>query len=693
MSEASSSTPSSLTPQSTGTQDSSPNAPASTTKKRRAAFYPNINGTNKPQKPFSRSAAKRESVMALGSIEHLQHYFTKTGIAAKKESNARRKGLVPAIGGLNAHTKASPSLVSLPEFELPPSPAIPAVDRPAFPPYVKTYEVDPENLKPGVIEDLTAVEHTWGLRAGSETDTPPHDPGLLGVDDATKGKGHAEFDVLNLLKTTTRAIRSVRNYQVSLPDETLESHRQQFRPKSLSTSSYTPKRQALRRDISAEPHTSIRRSALEVLTALRALEESARIPLSDDAYDAQSDHGSNSNPGSHSRVASPTNLSDADGDGDPDTSFAFSVVQVQGRRDSVLVWEDEETEFKQGDEEEHEIRERWDERLVLGSGWLYKQDVTLASLTKEQEVVGRYLDIVDEVLFGGAKDGKRGWERSWEEIARRERMEREIRMKGRRVSAPALDLDEDKPSSRPGRGARRIMSTSILYDLHELSVSDEPEGMQPVGEEDEENVDVDDDDLPEWAKRSSFADDPLGRGHALLVVLLPAEFLVQLPRTLDRTAILSALSSGQLLCVAYNLGIRRSRKPWGFIANDAIHDIIALEAQAANGEKDGEKSRTGWTFRRTDNLRLWAAALKLRYMLPIVGPTQTSNNLKPSSADTTPLTSPSPSLIKFPTTNTEPPIHFDARTVARKDDGWEEMLERMFLRWVQAVVDEKRGQP
>jgi hypothetical protein len=52
--------------------------------RRQTAFYPNMNASNKPQKPFSRSAAKRESVMALGSIEHLQHYFTKTGIAAKQ---------------------------------------------------------------------------------------------------------------------------------------------------------------------------------------------------------------------------------------------------------------------------------------------------------------------------------------------------------------------------------------------------------------------------------------------------------------------------------------------------------------------------------------------------------------------------------------------------------------------------------
>lgn len=59
---------------------------AATKKSRRqTAFYPHMNSSNRLQKPFSRSAAKRESVMALGSIEHLQHYFTKTGIAARQE--------------------------------------------------------------------------------------------------------------------------------------------------------------------------------------------------------------------------------------------------------------------------------------------------------------------------------------------------------------------------------------------------------------------------------------------------------------------------------------------------------------------------------------------------------------------------------------------------------------------------------
>lgn len=83
-----------LTPQSTGSVDldPSPNGkdkpdpfPWINKQRRQVAFYPNLNSSNKPQKPFSRSAARRESVMTLGSIEHLQHYFTKTGLAANRE--------------------------------------------------------------------------------------------------------------------------------------------------------------------------------------------------------------------------------------------------------------------------------------------------------------------------------------------------------------------------------------------------------------------------------------------------------------------------------------------------------------------------------------------------------------------------------------------------------------------------------
>jgi hypothetical protein len=369
---------------------------------------------------------------------------------------------------------------------------------------------------------------------------------------------------------------------------------------------------------------------LDVLTCLREFEEKSRVPLSDDAYDAQSDHGSSqgldgSSQGqsSHSRVTSPSNQSvdlPPDSEADPDASISFSYIQVQGRYESVPVWEDDDS--SDSDEEKLEKRSHWDERLVLGSGWLYKQDVKLEDLAEEREVVGRYLDVVDDVLFGGAKDDRRGWEREREKVARKEKAE----SKARRASAG--DGDQLASFQFPGpRGkSRRIASTGVVDAMNNFPLSEEPEAMETLSESGEESVD--DEELPKWAKRTTFPNDPLGefqyplltsrnrlnlvrlcsgRAHALMTALLPEALLPALPPSTDRAAFLQGLSSGQLLCFAYNAGVRWSRKPWGYISKDAVHDIVALEqAAAATLDKD-EKGKRGWTFRRTDNLRLWAA--------------------------------------------------------------------------------------
>ncbi|KII84824.1 hypothetical protein PLICRDRAFT_146352 [Plicaturopsis crispa FD-325 SS-3] len=697
-SDSSSSTPMSLTPESTGTPDA-----AAKKARRQTAFYPNMNAANKPQKPFSRSAAKRESVMALGSIEHLQHYFTKTGLARKDNPlNSKHKGLVPAIGGLN-RIKTNASLSGIPAFQLPPSPAIPSINRPAFPQVERTYETDPESLLPGVVADLTAVAHAWALdRDLSSSEQPQHDPQKLGVVDPNAVPGKANhFDVLGTLKTTTHAVRSVRNYVVSLPDESAGTIRSQYRHKSLSAIP-APKRLPKRADSTADPLTLIRRSALEVLTVLRELEESSRLPLSDDAYDAQSDHGSSQDQGSHSRVASPSGMSDEPGhDHDShgqelehvhhDSSVAFSLVQVKGRYESVPVWEEEEEDDNISDEE-REKREHWDERLVLGSGWLYKQDIRLEDLGKEQDVVRQYIDVVDDVLFGGVKAGQRGWDRENERVAKKVKAEKEKEGRASRRRVSAGDGDGQRAQFDSGRSGRRVVSTGMLDAMSNVTLSEEPEEMEMVSEADEDEEDIDDDELPAWARRSTFADDVLGRAHAMLTNLLPVDLLPALPPSSDRAVFLQGLSSGQLLCAAYNTGVRRSRRPWGYISKDAIHDIIALEqAQSAMGvnRDTDEKGRTGWTFRRTDNLRLWAAALKLRYMLPIYAPPGTSRlGTGTPSGGNTPLASPSPSMQRFP--STEPPIYFDAPSIAKREEGWEDMLQGAIVKWMNAVIDERR---
>lgn len=481
-------------------------------------------------------------------------------------------------------------------------------NQPAFPPYVKTYETDAQTLKPSVIEDLVSVERAWRLSTEAE---PEHDPSLL-APSASSSRSGPNVDILDLLKTTTHAIRSVRNYQVSLPDEdevtTVREH--QFRPKSLSANMSAPRRLVSQPNDPNDPQTLIRRTALEVLTALRTLEESSRVPLSDDAYDAQSDRGS-SHGDSQGRVASPES---DEHEHAHDSSFAFSVVEVKGRHNSVLVWEDDDVDFNQLTEEEK--RERWDERVLAG-GWLYKQDVKWDDVAKEREVVGRYLDYVDRILFGGPKGNERGWAREMSAIVEREKKDKDGRFKGRRASHSPGRIERKDPG-----GPRRHSAMGLIDTSPSFTFSEEPQEMQSVREEDEEGEDeeaedvgstVSDSDLPDWAKRTTFPNPSspsypsLARAHALLVSLLPTTLLVSLPRTADdRSEFLQSLTTGQLLCVAYNVGVRRSRKPWGFISKDSIHDILALEEQAIAADGQG-KGRKGWTFRRTDNLRLWAA--------------------------------------------------------------------------------------
>ncbi|KAH8105231.1 hypothetical protein BXZ70DRAFT_887010 [Cristinia sonorae] len=653
-------------------------SPATKKSRRQVAFYPNVNSSNKPQKPFSRSAAKRESVMALGSIEHLQHYFTKSGIIAESDPLKKpHNGMVPAIGSLATLPKR-PQASDLPEIQLPPSPVIPEIVQPTFSPFVRAFEVDPENLRPGAIDDLGAVESIWSLNT-------PDASSLLSVNESKRQTlGSKHTDILELLKTTTRALRSVRNYLMSLPDDSITPMQREYRVQALS-SAPLPKRHVSQPNSAMDPLSRIRRSALEVLIVLRALEESSRLPLSDDAYDAQSDHGehmsisgshsaSGSGSGGLSRGPSPDFL-----DADMDTSISF--VQVGGGSRSIPVWGDEAEDLNPGREDE--IRERWDERLVLAGGWLYRQDIKREDLAKEREVVKRYLDAVDDTLFGGSQGGVRGWERE------RIRVEKERRGRGRRVSSGDMER-----SSTPERShsKRRVVSVGILDAMKEMALSEEPEEVEAPSETES----VEDEHLPDWAKRSLFEDNPLGRLHALLVAFLPAHLQTLLPsQPATKSALLQALTSGQLLCTAYNTGVRKSRKPWGFVSKDAIHDIATLESQA---EDPKDKGKGSWTFRRTDNLRLWAAALKLRYMIPIIttNPSKSTNGRPGTPNLSSPVRTSVSADHMFPTSNSRPSepvptILFDAPVVARQEPGWEEMLETVVMEWMTAVVDEKRS--
>ena len=71
-----------------------------------------------------------------------------------------------------------------------------------------------------------------------------------------------------------------------------------------------------------------------------------------------------------------------------------------GRREPNPIW-GEEDESNVDEENERAPCEGQDERLVLGSGWLYRQDFNIEQLEQQQDsdAIAQYLSTADEVLF------------------------------------------------------------------------------------------------------------------------------------------------------------------------------------------------------------------------------------------------------------------------------------------------------
>lgn len=439
-------------------------------------------------------------------------------------------GLVPAIGGMPLSPTAAegPGASQLDAIlAAQPAPSEPA-SRLAVPtvvaPHVKTSEAHPDTLLPGVIDHLSELVKAWAVDE----------------DDADR-----LVDVLPLLRTTTRTIQTVRNYMLSLPDDptdtTTTKGKRKLVPghtKGLSYSSAT--RNADGSTPSPDPLALIRRCSLDVLGILRAFEETARLPLSDDAYDAQSDGGR----GVDSRGTSPLpgpalelpGVDESQAQAWGDLGITFSLVQVQGRYETVPVWEEEDTGFD--DEPPKEKRELWHETLEVGNGWLYRQDISLKDIPREREAVKKYLDAVDDALFptqGSLPKKERGWEVERKKLEMRTSRFASLvlnsarsRSKLRRISS-GEHLERGNPGMQAASllmdstgGMRRISTGMLGLSLGERTkLTAEPEDMEGIreeggseddGDDGEEPVDheLEDEDLPDWAKRFAFEDDELG---------------------------------------------------------------------------------------------------------------------------------------------------------------------------------------
>ena len=80
-------------------------------------------------------------------------------------------------------------------------------------------------------------------------------------------------------------------------------------------------------------------------------------------------------------------------------------------------------------------------------------------------------------------------------------------------------------------------------------------------------------------------------------------------------------------------------------------------------------------------------------MLPVISPATLDVPIsKPNTTAAAAVEAAAPPSPSTPTGKpSEIPIFFDARVVARRDDGWEDMLERAVLRWTSVVVEERRN--
>ncbi len=136
--------------------------------------------------------------------------------------------------------------------------------------------------------------------------------------------------------------------------------------------------------------------------------------------------------------------------------------------------------------------------------------------------------------------------------------------------------------------------------------------------------------------------------------------------------------------------------------SDPSEATSTSEASEDRVEGETRSTRPGWTFRKTENLRVWATALKLRYQIqttatratpakPITtGPTYGSLGmgklaLHGRRVASESFTSPSYSEHR----SSSKTIDFDPVKVARKDAGWQDPLIKLLHVWIDAVAQEQ----
>lgn len=681
-------------------------------KKRSALFYPSAGLAAKSnQQPFSRSAAKRDSIMALGSIGYLQHLYTKQGIANRNRpltKGAMTLAIGPAgeamLSSSADHSSESPldsaatgsptsSQIGgegeeLEQLALPPSPKAGSYARPKYLDVARPLEADTQALRAQLITDLDRLSSAWDLSEWIEHNTAVQTIQQL-LSTASKAPGQtstsSSADPLVLINVTTKAIRSVRSYVLALPRRskvptTFEpSRRDRF--KRQSSFSGVPR--------SGEVGTPVATRTSEIFHRDSALADGSRreaslstpmaAPLLGRRLSSTQDQEDEDHLGVLRKAAlemlsalkemeEKSRLAPLGGNGCEADQSIPTTPKVEKADDTV-------PGATIPDPDESSIIAFADP--ASGAGYLYRSDLVLSDFDAERKILQGWLQTVDKIIAS--------------------------------TSAPSIHIELVDSSS--SSGARQKWLTP---------------------------------DLTTAERVSSFMIDHCESG-------VGAESSSRLNRLLDARddmeALLPLLSDGYLLCRAFNEAVRRSDKPWGYISPHEMHDLEAEEAallqkemlRAKQAQEDeaikfqtrahrksisedassvndngtaikGFESETltnrpGWTFRKSENLRTWAAALKLRHHIQTTatravpakpsttGPTYGSLGMgklalhAPRAASESHATSLSSRRGSLSGSSSK--IDFDPAKVARKEAGWQEMLTTLLVAWIEAMASEQ----
>ncbi|RXK38462.1 hypothetical protein M231_04227 [Tremella mesenterica] len=590
---------------------------------------------NSKYRHISRSAAKRESVQMLGSIKDLQLRFSQAGLVEHRPGSGA--GVKASLGSLGEDDESE---------NRPPHITPAKKDRRPW------KDVDLPRMDP-LAARKEARGLVWRMRIMWDLPLPSPSPSPISPNTPITPK-KARENIRDLLIKTAQAVRRVRTLTLSIshthPGEGGRRISSSFlhAPRSASkirTSFSTPSRpNALPRAVSTgqptkksslgpgdviqdeDPYLELRKTALDVLAQLRALEERLRIKTMDSEP-----------PLSALRLR--------------------ELVSPAGRTSSVDSASVQETD----DTPPTSLRPT---SAASGTSGVFS------------EPEGYYFDDEEEYNLNAlARDEDIRHLLTWEERIIAE--QREYRQ-----------LDEEEWESG-GKLARESVTKWVTVVETLFSV----EGGQAV-------------DIPPWAV-STWNGDDLIRTHLFLMAHLPLTLSLLLPPTSAsdfRRTFLQALSDGYILVRAFNACLLSSRKTWGFISEEDVHDTITGTAGTTSPDEVDE-GKKDWTFRRVGNLTCWAAALKTRYNIPIHLPSSTTASAflpKPTKLLT--VSSPNPQRQVSPPTIPSPlpiPLNkkwkkdesisdFDPLIVARRGEGWEDMLIEIMKRWVDAVAEEIR---